>query len=137
MPDEIRAEGAQFLAAVINLRQYDNLNVELPPFKAKSWLHRRSAKRATISGGDPRKFNQEEPMTIHTYHPDDKIVIIATGEVLTVSLDLGNNPDETDCGINVRERDELVQHADVSPAGRTRQRLDAISTGLTPVYANR
>ena len=52
-----------------------------------------------------------------------------TGEVLTVLEDLSNN---TEPGIVVKEKKLRFNHAEVRPAGRTRQRREAATAiGIT------
>jgi len=63
------------------------------------------------------------------YKQNDKVMILETGEVLTVIMDLSN---EMDRGIVVRENiGRNLSHEEVRPAGHTRQRLDA-SRGVLP-----
>jgi hypothetical protein len=63
------------------------------------------------------------------YKQNDKVMILETGEVLTVIMDLSN---EMDRGIVVRENiGRNLCHSEVRPAGRTRERLEA-SRGILP-----
>jgi len=63
------------------------------------------------------------------YKHNDKVMILETGEVLTVIMDLSN---EMDRGIVVRENvgRNLSLH-EVRPAGKTRERLEA-ARGIVP-----
>ncbi len=57
------------------------------------------------------------------YRENDKVMIVATGEVLTVAVDL---TDTMEHGIIVKESIGRNLRADeVRPAGHTRQRLEA------------
>ncbi len=63
------------------------------------------------------------------YKQNDKIMVLETGEVLTVIMDLS---DEMDRGIVVRESiGRNLSHDEVRPAGKTRERLDA-ARGVVP-----
>ena len=63
------------------------------------------------------------------YKQNDKVMILETGEVLTVILDMS---DEMDRGIVVRENiGRNLSHDEVRPADRTRERLEA-SRGIVP-----
>jgi len=63
------------------------------------------------------------------YKQGDKIMVLDTGEVLTVIMDLSEKMDR---GIVVRERiGRNLSHDEVRPAGRTRERLDA-GRGIVP-----
>jgi hypothetical protein len=63
------------------------------------------------------------------YKQNDKVMILATGEVLTVIMDLSN---EMDRGIVVRENiGRNLRPAEVRPAGKTRERLEA-ARGIVP-----
>ena len=63
------------------------------------------------------------------YNHNDKVMILETGEVLTVIMDLSS---EMDRGIVVRENiGRNLSHDEVRPAGRTRERLEA-SRGIVP-----
>jgi hypothetical protein len=63
------------------------------------------------------------------YKQNDKIMILETGEVLTVIMDFS---DELERGIVVRENiGRNLARSEVRPAGRTRQRLEA-SQGIVP-----
>jgi hypothetical protein len=63
------------------------------------------------------------------YKQNDKIMILETGEVLTVIMDLSA---EMERGIVVRENiGRNLSHDEVRAAGHTRQRLDA-SRGIVP-----
>jgi hypothetical protein len=57
------------------------------------------------------------------YEENDKIMLLDTGEVLTVVADFS---DELECGIIVKERiGRNLMASEVRPAGHTRQRADA------------
>jgi hypothetical protein len=59
----------------------------------------------------------------HMYNEDDKIMVLETGEVLTVISDF---TDEVELGIVVKEKfGRNLSAWEVRPAGRTRQRLEA------------
>ncbi|MEJ0000281.1 MAG: hypothetical protein WDO13_14615 [Verrucomicrobiota bacterium] len=63
------------------------------------------------------------------YKPNDKIMVLETGEVFTVIMDFS---DEMDRGIVVKEKiGRNLALSEVRPAGHTRQRLDAAS-GIIP-----
>ncbi len=63
------------------------------------------------------------------YKQNDKVMILETGEVLTVIMDMSN---EMERGIVVRENiGRNLAHNEVRPAGHTRQRLDA-ARGIVP-----
>jgi len=63
------------------------------------------------------------------YKQNDKIMVLETGEVLTVIMDLSG---EMDRGIVVREAiGRNLSHDEVRPAGRTRERLEA-ARGIVP-----
>jgi len=63
------------------------------------------------------------------YYEDDKIMLLATGEVLTVIMDFS---DELERGIVVKENiGRNLMTSEVRPAGHTRQRADA-SIGIIP-----
>jgi len=63
------------------------------------------------------------------YKQNDKVMLLETGEVLTVIMDLSN---EMDRGIVVRENiGRNLSHDEVRAAGRTRERLDA-ARGIVP-----
>ena len=63
------------------------------------------------------------------YKQNDKVMVLETGEVLTVIMDMSN---EMERGIVVRENiGRNLSHREVRPAGRTRQRLDA-ARGIVP-----
>jgi hypothetical protein len=63
------------------------------------------------------------------YKKHDKIMLRETGEVLTVLEDLS---DTMEPGIVVKEKKLRFKHADVRPAGRTRQRREAAAAiGIT------
>jgi len=63
------------------------------------------------------------------YNQNDKIMILETGEVVTVIMDMSH---EMDRGIVVRENiGRNLSHREVRPAGKTRERLDA-SRGIVP-----
>jgi hypothetical protein len=62
------------------------------------------------------------------YQENDKIMVLATGEVFTVLADLTG---EVKPGIYVKEKVMApLLHCEVRPAGRTRERVDA-GTGVT------
>ena len=66
---------------------------------------------------------------MYYYQHNDKIMLLETGEVLTVVTDMSA---ELERGIVVRENfGRNLSHAEVRPAGRTRQRWDA-AQGITP-----
>jgi hypothetical protein len=63
------------------------------------------------------------------YQENDKIMLLETGEVLTVIMDFS---DEMECGIVVKESiGRNLSAAEVRPAGHTRQRADA-GQGVVP-----
>jgi hypothetical protein len=63
------------------------------------------------------------------YYEDDKIMLLETGEVLTVMMDLS---DELERGIVVRENiGRNLMTSEVRPAGHTRQRAEA-GRGIVP-----
>ncbi len=63
------------------------------------------------------------------YKQNDKVMVLETGEVLTVIMDMSS---EMERGIVVRENiGRNLSHAEVRPAGRTRQRLEA-ARGIIP-----
>jgi hypothetical protein len=63
------------------------------------------------------------------YYENDKIMLLATGEVLTVIKDFS---DELERGIVVKENiGRNLMASEVRPAGHTRQRADA-SVGVVP-----
>ncbi len=63
------------------------------------------------------------------YYENDKIMVLQTGEVLTVIKDLS---DELERGIVVKENiGRNLMASEVRPAGRTRQRADA-AIGVVP-----
>ena len=63
------------------------------------------------------------------YKENDKVMLLATGEVLTVMVDFS---DEIDRGIVVRENvGRNLIRSEVRPAGHTRQRADA-GRGIVP-----
>jgi hypothetical protein len=63
------------------------------------------------------------------YKENDKVMLLETGEVFTVIMDLS---DEKDRGIVVRESvGRNLSHDEVRPAGKTRERLEA-SRGILP-----
>ncbi len=63
------------------------------------------------------------------YKQNDKVMLLETGEVLTVIMDLSS---EMDRGIVVRESiGRNLSHDEVRPAGKTRERLEA-SRGIIP-----
>jgi hypothetical protein len=56
------------------------------------------------------------------YAEHDKIMLLKTGQVLTVHADLSNHLDP---GIIVKEKvRRLIRRSEVRPAGHTRQRID-------------
>lgn len=63
------------------------------------------------------------------YSENDKVMLLETGEVLTVIIDFS---DEMECGIVVRENiGRNLRASEVRPAGHTRQRADA-AVGIVP-----
>jgi hypothetical protein len=63
------------------------------------------------------------------YRENDKIMLLETGEVLTVIIDFS---DEMERGIVVKEKfGRNLMSSEVRPAGHTRQRADA-SRGVVP-----
>jgi hypothetical protein len=63
------------------------------------------------------------------YKQNDKVMVLETGEVLTVIMDMSS---EMERGIVVRENiGRNLAHSEVRPAGHTRQRLDA-ARGIIP-----
>jgi hypothetical protein len=63
------------------------------------------------------------------YKHNDKIMVLETGEVLTVIMDLSS---EMDRGIVVRESfGRNLAYGEVRPAGKTRERLEA-ARGILP-----
>lgn len=63
------------------------------------------------------------------YRENDRVMILATGEVMTVIADFS---DELERGIVVRENvGRNLMSSEVRPAGRTRERADA-GRGITP-----
>jgi hypothetical protein len=63
------------------------------------------------------------------YKIDDKVMVLETGEVLTVIKDF---TDEVEQGIVVKEKfGRNLAASEVRPAGRTRQRLEA-ARGIVP-----
>ncbi len=63
------------------------------------------------------------------YKQNDKVMVLETGEVLTVIMDLSG---EMDRGIVVREKiGRNLAHTEVRPAGKTRERFDA-ARGIVP-----
>lgn len=68
------------------------------------------------------------------YYENDKIMLLETGEVLTVIMDFS---DELERGIVVRENvGRNLMISEVRPAGHTRQRADA-GRGVVPPDAFR
>jgi hypothetical protein len=66
---------------------------------------------------------------MNMYRENDKIMLLDTGEVLTVIADLS---DERERGIVVREQiGRNLMASEVRPAGHTRQRADA-GRGVVP-----
>jgi hypothetical protein len=64
------------------------------------------------------------------YYEDDKIMLLDSGEVLTVQEDLG---DEVAPGIVVKEEiGRRLIHGEVRPAGHTRQRYDLARAIVAP-----
>ncbi len=64
------------------------------------------------------------------YQQNDKIMILETGEVLTVIIDFSN---EMERGIVVKENfGRNVMASEVRPAGHTRQRVDAARGIVAP-----
>jgi len=63
------------------------------------------------------------------YRTNDKIMLLETGEVLTVIIDFS---DELERGIIVKEKiGRNLASSEVRPAGRTRERADA-GRGVVP-----
>jgi len=63
------------------------------------------------------------------YYENDKIMLLATGEVLTVIMDFS---DELERGIVVKENiGRNLMTSEVRPAGHTRQRVEA-GQGVVP-----
>ncbi len=63
------------------------------------------------------------------YRENDKVMLLTTGEVLTVIIDFS---DKMDRGIIVKENiGRNLMASEVRPAGHTRQRFDA-SRGIVP-----
>ena len=63
------------------------------------------------------------------YKQNDKVMVLETGEVLTVIVDMS---DEMDRGIVVRESiGRNLSHDEVRPADKTRERLEA-ARGIVP-----
>jgi hypothetical protein len=63
------------------------------------------------------------------YYQNDKVMLLETGEVLTVIMDCS---DELERGIVVQENiGRNLMTSEVRPAGRTRERADA-SVGIVP-----
>jgi hypothetical protein len=63
------------------------------------------------------------------YYENDKIMLLATGEVLTVIMDFS---DELERGIVVKENiGRNLMTSEVRPAGHTRQRVEA-GHGVVP-----
>jgi hypothetical protein len=57
------------------------------------------------------------------YQENDKVMLLETGEVLTVIMDFS---DELECGIVVKENiGRNLSTCEVRPAGHTRQRVEA------------
>lgn len=68
-------------------------------------------------------------MSLNPYKRHDKIMLLTTGEVLTVVDDFSKDPN--DPGIIVKGIIRpLLSHAEVRPAGQTRERYDA-GKGIT------
>jgi hypothetical protein len=66
---------------------------------------------------------------MNMYSENDKVMILETGEVLTVIVDFSH---EMECGIVVKENiGRNLSHAEVRPAGHTRQRAEA-AIGIEP-----
>ena len=66
---------------------------------------------------------------MNTYQPNDKVMVLETGEVLTVIRDLS---DKMERGIVVKENiGRNLSATEVRPAGHTRQRADA-ARGIIP-----
>jgi hypothetical protein len=65
------------------------------------------------------------------YNENDKIMVLDTGEVLTVAIDL---TDRMEQGIVVKERfGRALAPFEVRPAGRTRQRIEAAGGIIPPM----
>jgi len=63
------------------------------------------------------------------YRENDKVMLLATGEVLTVIMDFSHDLER---GIVVRENvGRNLMRSEVRPAGHTRQRVDA-GRGVVP-----
>ena len=63
------------------------------------------------------------------YHENDKIMVLETGEVLTVIMDFS---DEMERGIVVKEKiGRNLKASEVRPAGHTRERAEA-GRGIEP-----
>jgi hypothetical protein len=63
------------------------------------------------------------------YRENDKVMLLETGEVLTVIMDFS---DQLERGIVVQEKiGRNLRASEVRPAGHTRQRIDA-SQGIVP-----
>lgn len=80
-----------------------------------------------------QKYNNYSPgrwlIQMDMYSENDKIMILETGEVLTVIADLS---DRLDRGIIVRENiGRNLSTTEVRPAGRTRERAEA-AIGVIP-----
>jgi hypothetical protein len=68
-------------------------------------------------------------MDINMYRENDKVMLLETGEVLTVIKDFS---DELERGIVVKENiGRNLMASEVRPAGHTRQRADA-AVGIVP-----
>ena len=70
---------------------------------------------------------------MYLYQKNDKVMLLETGEVLTVLMDFS---DELERGIVVRENiGRNLMASEVRPAGHTRQRADA-GQGVVPPDPN-
>jgi len=70
---------------------------------------------------------------MYLYQENDKVMLLETGEVLTVLMDFS---DELERGIVVRENiGRNLMTSEVRPAGHTRQRADA-GHGIMPPDAD-
>lgn len=66
---------------------------------------------------------------MNMYSENDKVMLLETGEVLTVIMDFS---DELEAGIVVRENiGRNLRTSEVRPAGHTRQRAEA-AVGIEP-----
>jgi hypothetical protein len=71
-----------------------------------------------------------QPIPLPLYAEDDKVMILETGEVLTVQEDRSH---ELEPGIVVKETiGRMLTHGEVRPAGHTRQRRDLARSIIQP-----